>query len=132
MKLNLFHKFVYINRSSLVTCNLNNMEKSYKAASYLLILLGVIHSGFTPIFYKTLNVDALWFFGTGLTYIFMGLYNLASIKVKINSISRIAVILNFVGTIFTMAITYILREPQAYLALILVIFIFLNSLFIRK
>ena len=108
------------------------MEKLYKIASYLLILLGVIHSGFTPIFYKTFNADALWFFGTGLTYIFMGLYNLASIKVKINSISRIAVILNFVGTIFTMAITYIIREPQAYLALILVIFIFLSSLLTKR
>ena len=108
------------------------MEKLYKIASYLLILLGIIHSGFTPIFYKTFNADALWFFGTGLTYIFMGLYNLASIKVKINSISRIAVILNFVGTIFTMAITYIIREPQAYLALILVIFIFLSSLLTKR
>jgi hypothetical protein len=108
------------------------MEKPYKIASYLLILLGVIHSGFTPIFYKTFNADALWFFGTGLTYIFMGLYNLASIKVKIKSISRMAVILNFIGTIFTMAITYILREPQAYIALLIVIFIFLSSLLTEK
>ncbi|MCK5169525.1 MAG: hypothetical protein KAQ75_06580 [Bacteroidales bacterium] len=108
------------------------MEKSYKIATYLLILLGVIHSGFTPIFYKTFNADALWFFGTGLTYIFMGLYNLASLKVKIKSITSIAIILNFIGTIFTMAITYILREPQTYAALVLVILIFLSSLFTRR
>ena len=124
----LVRKFVYINRSNLVTLIIINMEKSYKIASYLLILLGVIHSGFTPFFYKTLSADSLWFFGTGLTYLFMGLYNLASIKVKIKSISRIAVILNFIGTIFTMAITYILKEPQSYFALILVIMIFIFSI----
>ncbi len=108
------------------------MEKSYKIASYLLILLGVIHSGFTPFFYETLSADSLWFLGTGLTYLFMGLYNLAAIKVKIKSIWSVAVILNFIGTIFTIAITYILREPQAYVALFLVIFIFLGSLFTKR
>ena len=104
------------------------MEKSYKIAIYLLILLGVIHSSFTFVFYKSFNADALWFFGTGLTYIFMGLYNLAALKVKITSITNIAVILNFIGTVFTMAITYILKEPQSYFALILVIMIFIFSI----
>lgn len=104
------------------------MEKSYKIVTYLLILLGIIHSGFTPFFYKTFNVDAMWFLGTGLTYIFMGLYNLAALKVKIRSISSIAVILNLVATIFTIAILYILREPQVFVAIILVIFILIFSI----
>jgi hypothetical protein len=96
------------------------MYKLYKIAVYLLIMLGIIHSGFTPFFFKTFNADALWFCGTGLTYTFMGLYNLATIKVNIKSLSSIAVVLNVVGTIFTLAITYILREPQAYAAMLLV------------
>ena len=103
------------------------MNRIYKIALYCLIILGTIHSTFTLFLYKTLNVDALWFFGTGLTYIFMGLYNLAAIKVRIKSISNIAVILNFIGTIFTIAITYILKEPQAYIAMVIVIFIFVFS-----
>ena len=93
--------------------------------------MGVIHSSFTPFFYSSINVDALWFFGTGLSYIFMGLYNLASIKVKIKSIFNITIVLNFIATIFTIAITYILREPQSFIAMILVIFVFLNSVFIK-
>ena len=105
------------------------MSKIQKIAIYLLILLGVIHSGFTFLIYKSISIDALWFFGTGLCYIFMGLYNLAAIKVKIQSIMRMAVVLNFVGTAFTIAITYILREPQTYIALILVIAIFVASIF---
>ena len=104
------------------------MEKSFKIALYLLILLGVTHSGLTPVFYKTLNADALWFFGTGMSYIFMGLYNLATLKVKILSIHRITIILNFIGNVFTIAITYILKEPQAYFAMVLVIFIFIYSI----
>jgi len=104
------------------------MERLFKIAIYLLILLGVIHSGLTPVFYKSFNADALWFFGTGLSYIFMGLYNLATLKVNLKSISRVAVILNFVGTVFTIAITYILREPQAYVAMFLVICILAFSI----
>ncbi len=96
------------------------MERLFKIAIYLLILLGVIHSGLTPVFYKSFNADALWFFGTGLTYTFMGLYNLATLKVNIKGLSRMAVVLNLIGTIFTIAITYILREPQAYAAMLLV------------
>ncbi|HAF31186.1 MAG TPA: hypothetical protein DCG75_19275 [Bacteroidales bacterium] len=108
---------------------MNKLEKSFKISIYLLILLGVVHSGLTPVFYKVFNADALWFFGTGLSYIFMGLYNLAALKVKVTSISNMAVILNFIATIFTIAITYILREPQAYVAMVLVIYIFIFSLF---
>ena len=108
------------------------MHKYYRIAVYLLILLGVIHAVFTPIFFNSLNADALWFFGSGLSYIFMGLYNLAATKVKIPNITRMAIVLNFVATVFTITIAYILREPQAFAALVLVIFIFLVSLFRRR
>lgn len=104
------------------------MPKVYKIAIFALIILGTIHCVFTPFIYKTFNADALWFFGTGLSYIFMGLYNLASIKVNIKSIFIIAVALNFIATLFSIAITYILRDPQAYVAMVLIIFIFLYSL----
>jgi len=103
------------------------MHKIFRIALYCLILLGVIHSAFTLFLYESLSADALWFFGTGLSYIFMGLYNLAAIKVKIAAISNMAVGLNFIGTIFTVAITYILQEPLTYSAMILVIFIFIFS-----
>jgi len=62
----------------------------------------------------------------------MGLYNLAVLKVNIKNLTRIAVVLNFIATVFTIAITYILREPQAYAALVLVVFVFLNSLFLKR
>ncbi|MFP4025731.1 MAG: hypothetical protein ACLFVR_14505 [Thiohalospira sp.] len=107
------------------------MEKLYKITSFLLIILGTVHALFTPFFYKIINIDALWFLGTGLLYIFMGLYNLASLKVKIDSIFNIAILLNFIASIFTIAITYILREPQSFIAMVLVIFVFLNSLLIK-
>jgi hypothetical protein len=108
------------------------MIKSIKIAIYTLILLGVIHLAFTFVLYNNLDNNSIWFFGTGLMYIFMGLYNLAAIKVQFKSISYMAVILNFIGTVFTIAITYILGEPQAFVALVLVIYIFLGSLKLLK
>ena len=107
------------------------MEKSYKIASFILIILGTTHALITPFFYQTINANSLWYLGTGLSYIFMGLYNLASIKVKITSIFNIAIFLNFIATVFTIAITYILEEPQYYVAMVLVVFIFLNSILIK-
>jgi len=77
--------------------------------------------------YTSINADSIWFFGAGLTYIFIGLYNLAVIKLNIKSLTYIATILNFIGTIFTIAIAYILKEPQTYIAFILVAFIFKSS-----
>ncbi|HRW63752.1 MAG TPA: hypothetical protein P5132_09700 [Bacteroidales bacterium] len=107
------------------------MLRSYKIACHALIILGIIHAVFTFFLYKTFTAETLWFFGTGLSYIFMGLYNLASIKVKIESIFSVAVVLNFIGTVFTIAITYILKEPQAFVALILVIYIFISSVLLK-
>ena len=104
------------------------MKRSYQIASYILILLGVVHSCFTVVFYNNFNADALWFFGTGLAYIFMGLYNLSALKVRNKSISHMAVVLNFIGTVFTIAITYILKEPHSYFAMLLVIAIFIFSI----
>jgi len=103
------------------------MKKLIRIIIYSLILLGVIHSSFTFVRYTSINADSIWFFGAGLTYIFIGLYNLAVIKLNIKSLTYIATILNFIGTIFTIAIAYILKEPQTYIAFILVAFIFKSS-----
>lgn len=108
------------------------MIKSIKIAIYTLIILGVIQLAFTFVLYKSLNSNSIWFFGTGLMYVFMGLYNLAAIKVQFKSISYMAVILNFIGTVFTIAMSYILKEPLVVIAVVLVIFIFLGSLKLLK
>jgi hypothetical protein len=108
------------------------MIKLYKITVYILILLGIIQVGFTPFIYNTFNADAIWFGGAGLSYIFIGLYNLATLKSNIKSLAHITIILNVIGIIFTIAIAYITKEPQAYVALFLIVSIFAFSILSLK
>lgn len=106
------------------------MEKSYKIAIYLLVTLGLLHCSGTFFFYKTISLDSLWFFGTGMAFILLGLFNLSPNSFK-SGIFNLQILVNFVFTLYTFAITYVLKEPQAYVALVLVIFIFVVSVFTK-
>jgi len=103
------------------------MKKIIIIVIYTLILLGIIHSAFAFVRYNSISAEAIWFFGAGLSYFFIGLYNLAVLSLRIKSLTYAAMILNFIGMIFTIAIAYILKEPQTYVAFILVAFIFKSS-----
>jgi len=43
--------------------------------SALISLLGVVHIAFTPVFYPGWGLDSLWFAGTGLGLVILGLMN---------------------------------------------------------
>ncbi|MBI9052961.1 MAG: hypothetical protein JEY96_04040 [Bacteroidales bacterium] len=103
------------------------MKKLVRIVIYTLIILGIIHSTFAFVRFSSINADSIWFFGAGLTYIFIGLYNLSVRKLKIKAFTYMALFLNFIGTVFSIAIAYILKEPQTYVAFILVAFIFKSS-----
>jgi hypothetical protein len=108
------------------------MERIFKISIYTLILFGTIQSLSTFLLFTAINSDSIIFFGTGLLYIFMGLYNLSAWKIKVKSIAIVAAILNFIGIIIIITIIYIFRDLQAFLALILVIIILLGSIRIIK
>ena len=48
----------------------------HKISSALLAALGVVHTALTPVFYGRFTMGALWFAGSGLAMIFVGLLNL--------------------------------------------------------
>lgn len=48
----------------------------HKISSALLAALGVVHTALTPVFYGRFTLGALWFAGSGLAMIFVGLLNL--------------------------------------------------------
>lgn len=108
------------------------MEKIFKISIYTLILFGTIQSLSAFLLFTAINSDSIMFFGTGLLYLFMGLYNLSTLKVKVKSIAIVATILNFIGIIMVIAITYMFKDIKAFLALILVVIIFLGSIRIIK
>lgn len=60
------------------------MKTFYKIASWLLAILGGIHLSMTHVFYGKLSVSALWFAGTGLSLVFLGLLNYAALKAALS------------------------------------------------
>lgn len=84
----------------------------------IVTVLGVIHTACTPIFYKSFSLDALWFAGTGLSFVFLGLIHM----IRLSTGARIASILAFgcsaLITIFSTLIVVLLSAPQAFVALV--------------
>lgn len=56
------------------------MKTIHVACAYVLANLGVLHTMLTPLFSPGFSTDTLWFAGTGLGILFLGLFNLAVIR----------------------------------------------------
>ena len=104
----------------------------YKTASYLVLLLGIIHTSMTPVFYDSFSKDALWFAGTGLSLIFLGFLNSAALKASIAAIYNICIISNVISVIYFALIVIVLPKPHAFLGVLLVICELTGSVVNRK
>lgn len=56
------------------------MKILYKIVTGLIVALGLLHIGFTPFNYRSFDMDALWFLGTGVAIILAGFLNLVVIR----------------------------------------------------
>ncbi|MBN1305791.1 MAG: hypothetical protein JXA13_15240 [Anaerolineales bacterium] len=92
------------------------MRLFYKIASYLL-LIGVIHTALTPVFYPGFTLEALWFAGTGLALVFLALLNITAERLMASWVLDLCLVANLAGTIFGILIVMLLPEIQAYLSL---------------
>jgi hypothetical protein len=108
------------------------MKKLYKISSYLLILLGLIHIAFTPVFEPTFSPSAVWFAGAGLSLVFLGLLNLIAIQAKKYSIFSACLIANLISIIYGLLIIIAVPQPQAFAALVLFIAVTAGSVNGRK
>jgi len=97
-------------------------------ATILLLILGSVHTIMTPVFYKTFDRNALWFIGTGLSFVFLGLINIARIKTTENIIKILCPIGNALAFIYCIFIVIKLSAPQAFVSLIVLLFLFVLSL----
>lgn len=99
----------------------------YRIASYLL-MLGVVHSALTPVFYKTfMSVEAMWFFGTGLSLIFLGMLNIACSKILHTWMLKFTIAGNVAGTTFSLLIWFVLPAPQALVGFVFHLIVLLAS-----
>jgi peptidoglycan/LPS O-acetylase OafA/YrhL len=99
------------------------MKSIYKIAVYLLILLGIIHSSTTPVWFETFDWKAMYFLSGGLMMIFAGFLNIIywrnSDKDKVIGIlCRLA---NIIICIFTAVYYPFDPSPQIYVAIVLVL-----------
>lgn len=81
------------------------------------LILGLAHIAFTPVFFKTFTLDALWFAGTGLSFVFLGLLHL----IRRTSSSSLSLFLSFIAslaaTVFSGLIVIKMPAPQAFVAI---------------
>ncbi len=97
-------------------------------ATILLLILGSVHIILTPVFYKTFDLNTLWFAGTGLAFVFLGFINIFRIKTTDIFIKRLCSFGNALAFIFCIFIVIKLAEPQAFISLIDLLILFGLSL----
>jgi hypothetical protein len=87
----------------------------------LLILLGSLHTAMTPVFYKLSDLNALWFAGAGLSFIFVGIINIFRVKTGEHSIIKVCLSVNLLALCYCIFICLKLMQPQAFICVIIMV-----------
>jgi hypothetical protein len=105
----------------------------HKISSCLLIALGIVHTSLTPMFYGRLSLNALWFAGSGLTMIFLGLLNIGvNRSMGRDRLMRILCrAANVVTTVFGVLLVTLDSEPQVIFGLVLIILMTATAFMLR-
>lgn len=104
------------------------MKNFYRISAYLL-LIGVIHTALTPLFYDKFSPDALWFAGTGLALAFLSLLNIVAERKREGWMLKICVAANLTGLVYGILIVLALPEFQAYISLLIFLAVTAGSIF---
>jgi len=97
--------------------NTSKTVSFYRVVSYLL-LLGLVHSALTPVFYDFFTPDGMWFFGTGLGLVFLSFLNIAASRLLNLWLLKFTLFANIVGTIFSILASVVLNEIQGYIGFV--------------
>lgn len=94
-------------------------HKIRKIAAVALLLLGTGHTLMTPHFFPEFNPDAVWFGGSGLTLILLGLLNLAASSPADRLGRWIPLAGNLLGLAFAITVVAAVPVRQAFIFLAL-------------
>lgn len=90
--------------------------------------LGLVHIGFTPVFYPGMRIDSLWFAGTGLSLIFLGLVN-ALLMGRTERWTKICgAVANFAALTLMTMIALTIHEAHAWFGCILALGLFIMGI----
>ena len=94
-------------------------RRVHLAASWLLVVLGLIHAAMTVILYSGWSADSVWFLGTGLGLLLLAALNLSHIGVEPCRLptTRLVHLSNGVFAVFGIAAVVAVPEPQALVVL---------------
>src|SRR5215211_8646183 len=95
----------------------------HKISSVLLVALGVVHTALTPVFYGRFSLGALWFAGSGLAMIFVGLVNLTLGRDagRDRVVRTYCYAANLLTLFFGILIVTLDPEPQVIFGLVLIV-----------
>jgi hypothetical protein len=103
------------------------MRIFYKISAYLLVLTGIVHIAFSPVFFGQFGMEVLWFAGTGLGFVFLGNLNIIVLASRKAAYYTVAVSSNLLGVLLTAVTVTMLSSFQAYITLIIAISALIGS-----
>ncbi|HEX6037756.1 hypothetical protein [Longimicrobium sp.] len=89
----------------------------WKACAWALVGLGGVHTLLTVPFYGQLTPEAVWFAGTGLMMVLLGLLNLIGRRTADPGARRLCQAADMLGLLFGMLSVLAVPEPQAFVGL---------------
>ncbi len=109
------------------------MKTIHKIASVIIVILGLVHIGFTFLDYNGLSMNAAWFFGTGIAIVLAGFMNIAMLRDggKDTVIWAMCLIANVVFLLGFAGATFMLPQPQVFIGALLFAITTIYSFFIN-
>lgn len=93
------------------------LDNVRRTCSWLLVVLGAVHTLLTVPFYGQLTPRAVWFAGTGLMMVFLGLLNLIARRTADPGARRLCQAADLLGLGFGVLAVLAVPEPQAFLGM---------------
>lgn len=87
----------------------------------VLLALGVVHTALTPVFARDTLEDAVWFSGSGLAVLFVGLLNLAARRGGGQGLWSMSAAAGTVASVWGLILVVAIPEPHAFLALVVLV-----------
>ncbi len=108
------------------------MKNSYKIVTYVIILLGGIHIGISPIIFDEFTMRVGWFIGVGLMMIFLGFLNIAYWRISVNDklVKGICITANSIALVYSFLVVTVDKDPQSYLAVVLLAYLTFSSIYL--
>ena len=105
----------------------------HKISSALLIALGVVHAAMTPVFYGRFSHNALWFAGSGLAMIFVGMLNITLSRdvVRDRLVRAFCYAANLLTVVFGFLMVTVNHEPQVIFGFVLIALMTVTAFLIR-